>query len=375
MAIGLGVVALATGILIGWLFARSRSGPRLAQLETELKHHRNSAADFETLSGKTLDKAVAAAADRIGTLVKPIETSLDKVNKEVTELEKARSRDYGALTRGLTSLEQTTGSLATALRSPTVRGQWGELQLRNVVEAAGMLNYCDFREQTSVATERGVLRPDMIVRLPNGRQVVVDAKAVFQSLLDAEASTDQAERDRHLDDYVRQIREKVTALSRKSYWEQFSPTPDFVIMFIPGEGFYRTAIERDPSLIEVSPSQRVIIASPTTLITVLRSIALGWREAEVAENARVIEQLGRELYSRLATMTSHFAELGKSLDKAAQSYNKTVSSLERRVLVQARRFADHGVGADKPLPEPVPVETSAQLPQTIELAARTADAA
>jgi DNA recombination protein RmuC len=250
------------------------------------------------------------------------------------------------------------------------------MQLRNVVESAGMQKYCDFEEQASVTSEDGRLRPDLVVRLPGGRQVVVDAKVPLQALLDAEACTDPPDRERCLDDYVRHVRDHVAKLSQKAYWQQFSPTPDFVILFLPGEGFYRSAIERDPALLDLAPGQRVHIASPTTLITLLRAVAVGWREAEVAENARAIEKLGRELYERLATMTDHFATLGKRLDGAVQAYNQSVGSLERRVLVSARRFVEHGVGSDKELDPPAPIDRSTQPPQTVELpTVRAVDAA
>jgi DNA recombination protein RmuC len=369
MAVLIGILA---GAALGWLVARARLQPVIARLQAELSYSRDDTSRLEAFAGQTLDKAVAAATDRIGILVKPIEQSLQRVTTEVSELEKARGRDYGALMRGLSTLEQTTGSLATALRSPAVRGRWGELQLRNAVEAAGMLRYCDFLEQPSVTVDDGRLRPDMVVRLPGGRQVVVDAKASVQALLDAEHAADEAERERRLDDYVRHVRDHVAKLSRKGYWEQFSPTPDFVIMFLPGEGFYRAAIERDPSLIELAPGQRIHIASPTTLITLLRAIAVGWREAEVAENARAIERLGRELYERLATMAGHFTTLGKRLEGSVQAYNQAVGSLERRVLVSARRFVEHGVESDKQVDELAPIETVPQLPQTIELPTRAA---
>jgi DNA recombination protein RmuC len=204
----------------------------------------------------------------------------------------------------------------------------------------------------------------------------VDAKVPLQALLDAEACSEAADRERCLDDYSRHVRDHVAKLSQKAYWQQFSPTPDFVILFLPGESFYRSALERDPSLLELAPAQRVHIASPMTLITLLRAVAVGWREAEVADNARAIEKLGRELYERLATMTDHFADVGKKLDGAVQAYNRSVGSLERRVLVSARRFVEHGVGSDRELDAPAPIERSTQPPQTIELpAARTADAA
>jgi DNA recombination protein RmuC len=373
------ILGLALGALGAWLLARARAGAEIARLETELRHERDSAEALETrfrsISDATLDRAVTSVTQQVGSAVKPIGDALDKVNTQVAALENSRRQDYGALGQSVAALNKATSSLATALRSPNVRGNWGELQLRNAVEAAGMLKFCDFVEQTSVTTDDGRLRPDMLVRLPSGRQVVVDAKAVFEALLDAEAATDEETRQRHLERYASAIRERVAQLSRKSYWEQFTPAPDFVVMFIPGEGLYRAAIELDPSLIEASAAQRVVIASPTTLITLLRAIAVGWREAEVAENAREIEKLGRELYDRLATMTDHLATLGKRIDGAVQAYNQSVGSLERRVLVSARRFTEHGVGTDKTLDPPGPVTSSTQPPQTLELFDRTADAA
>jgi DNA recombination protein RmuC len=373
------LIGLALGAAVAALIVRAHSRAGLVRLETELRHERDAAAGlearFKSLSDSTVEQAVETASARIGTAVEPIGELLKNVSRELTELERARNRDYGAITTGLTTLTQTTGSLATALRTPSVRGRWGELQLRNAVEGAGMLRFCDFTEQTSAETDDGRLRPDAIVRLPAGRQVVVDAKAPLQALLDAEAAVDADERDRHLDTYVRHVREHVAKLSQKAYWQQFSPTPDFVIMFLPGEGFYRAAIERDPRLLELAPGQRVHIASPSTLITLLRAIAVGWREADVAENARAIERLGRELYERLATMTDHFVALGKRLDGSVQAYNQAVGSLERRVLVSARRFVDHGIETDKELAAPAPIELVAQPPQTAELPARAADAA
>ena len=396
-------VGLGLGSAVVFIWARER----LARADEALKHERASSTErlatldaakedlamrFKALSAETLERTVELAKGQFEQyrvsasqelqrrhqsfeeLVKPIKESLERVDGQVKTLEQSRRQDYGALNQQLQTLSATTGSLATALRSPSVRGRWGELQLRNTVEAAGMQKYCDFTEQTSVTTEDGRLRPDLIVRLPGGRQVVVDAKASLQALLDAELCTDPDAREKCLDDFARHVRDQVTKLSQKAYWQQFSPTPDFVILFLPGEGFYRTAIERDPSLLELAPKLNVHIASPTTLITLLRAIAVGWREAEVAENAQKIEQLGRELYDRIATMTDHFVNVGRRLDGAVQAYNQTVGSLEKRVLPQARRFVEHGVGTQKKLAEPPAITTSAELPQTIELPSR-ADAA
>jgi len=391
------IVGFALGAVLAWVVARSRSQVEVARLEAALEHERDVGADmatrFKALSAETLERTVelargqfeqyrASAAqelqrrhDSFEQLVKPIKESLERVDGQVKTLEESRREDYGALTAQMRALSHTAGSLANALRKPSVRGGWGEMQLRNAVEAAGMLKYCDFIEQASVTTDDGRLRPDMVVRLPGGHQVVVDVKVPLQALQEAEECVEAAERERCLDNYVRHVRDHVAKLSQKAYWQQFEPTPDFVILFLPGESFYRAAIERDPELLRFSPGQKVVIASPTLLITLLLTVAVCWREADVAENARAIEKLGRELYERLATMTGHFEAVGKRLDGAVQAYNQAVGSLERRVLVSARRFVEHGIGSDKAIDAPAPVDRATQPPQTIELPARTADAA
>jgi DNA recombination protein RmuC len=316
-------------------------------------------------------------------LVKPIKDSLEKVGTEVKSLEQSRRQDYGRLTEQLRSLTEIndrlrseTGSLVTALRAPAVRGRWGEMQLRRTVEAAGMLEYCDFTEQEMGGEEGRRLRPDLVVKLPGGRNVIVDAKTPLQALLDGlDDSLDDDARLAKMQDFKRHVRDHVSKLTAKGYWQQFTPTPDFVVMFLPGESFYRAAIEHDPELLDLHANARVIIASPTTLITLLRAIAVGWREEKVAESARAVSELGRDLYERLAVMVDHFATVGKRLDGAVQAYNQTVGSLERRVLVSARRFPEHGIGTDKHIAELMPVDKSTQQPQTIELPTRTADAA
>jgi DNA recombination protein RmuC len=258
-------------------------------------------------------------------------------------------------------------SLSTALRSSEVRGAWGQMQLRNAVETAGMLAYCDFREEVHVAAADGHrLRPDMVVRLPGGRTVVIDAKTPLKPLQDA-AAAPESEREAYFADYVRQVRTHAKQLSEKAYWQQFEDAPDYVLMFLPGEGFFRTAVERDPSLLELAGAQRVILVSPMMLITLLRTIACIWNDAKVAESARAVGELGRELYERLTTMTDHFVRLGDRLDGAVQEYNKTIGSLERRVLPSARKFTEHGIAPKKELQELAPVEIAAQPPQTVEL--------
>jgi DNA recombination protein RmuC len=340
---------------------------------------------FREMSAAALAQNNTSFLTLAETKLSPLTTTLAQFEQQARALEQSRQEAYARLTTqvgSLVSLQEqlrsATRSLSTALRAPATRGRWGEMQLRRTVEAAGMVEHCDFVEQSSTRDVDGkLLRPDLVVKLPGGRQVVVDAKAPLQALLDAlDETTSEEARKAKMGDFVRHVRDHVAKLNAKAYWQQFSPAPDFVVMFLPGESFYRAALEHDPSLLELHATSRVIVASPTTLITLLRAVAVGWREEKVAESARNVSELGRELYERLATMVDHFSTVGKRLDGAVQAYNQTVGSLERRVLVSARKFPEHGIGTDKQIVELAPVDKSTQQPQTIELPTRsTADAA
>jgi len=294
----------------------------------------------------------------VENLVTPIKTSLDKVDAQIQEIEKSRVLAYGSLTEQVRSLigsqeklQSETGKLVTALRAPNVRGRWGEIQLRRVVEIANMLPYCDFEEQVSVTTSDGRLRPDLVVKLPGGKNVVVDAKAPLQAYLNSLDAQDDDLRRTHLAQHARQIRDHMNKLSSKAYWEQFQPTPEFVVMFLPGETFFSAALESDPSLIEDGVADRVIFASPTTLIALLRAVSYGWTQEKLARNAQEISALGKELYERLFNYASHMESVGKSLDRAVDQYNKAVGSLESRVMVSARRFLELGPAVTNELPE------------------------
>ena len=295
-------------------------------------------------------------------LVEPIEHSLGQVSERLRELELARTEAYVSLTEQVANLRDTqellrdqTGNLVTALRAPAARGRWGELQLRRAIELAGMLRHCDFVEQPSVTTADGRLRPDVVVQLPGGKQVVVDAKVPMQAYLEAVEATDDTTRTRRLVDHARQLRNHVTQLSAKAYWEQFSPSPDFVVLFVPGDALLGAALEHDPSLLDDAAGMRVLLATPVTLIAVLRAVAMGWRQEALADNAREVCELGRELYKRLSVLGDHVGGVGRNLERAVDSYNRAVGSLESRVMVTARRFVDLDV-ADEALAPLDPVD-------------------
>ena len=327
---------------------------------------------YQTEARSDLEKREKAVAE----LVAPIRESLTKVDGQLQTLDRDRRRSQGELDQHLRSLTQSqeklraeTGALVAALRQPQTRGRWGEMQLRRVVEMAGMVAHCDFTEQTHVTDGEGRgLRPDLVVHMPGGRHVVVDAKAPLTSFLDAYEAADETQRALHLQNHARLLREHVRSLSSKSYWAQFSPAPDFVFLFLPGEHFLNAALEADPSLIEHGVNASVLIATPTTLIALLRAVGYGWQQEKMAESARQIGELGRELYDRVGKFGDHMGLVGKRLSSAVNAYNDAVGSLESRVLVSARKLADQGVTAGgREIGEVAPIDHAARALQAAEL--------
>ena len=306
-------------------------------------------------------------------LVSPLKEQLVRVDAQLLKLDQERRESRGQLNAQLRTLTESneklrteTGALVTALRKPNARGQWGQMQLRNVVELAGMVKHCDFLEQVSLGGDEASLRPDLVVRMPGGKRVMVDAKAPLQGVLDAYEARDEDERQQHLRDHARLLRRHVRTLSDKSYWSQLDSAPDFVVMFLPGEHLYGAALEADPTLIEDAMARRVLIATPTTLLAMLRAVAYGWQQERVTESAQAISELGRELHTRLVKLSGLLGTLGSRLNSAVRAYNETVGSYEARVLPGARRFAEHGAAS-----------SGRELPsiEQVTIAARSVEAA
>jgi len=326
--------------------------------------------EFQKLAQVDLDQRSKA----IGELVTPIGESLKSVDSKLQDLEKVRAEAYGALKNQLQSVAETqrllhteTSNLVRALRSPSVRGRWGEVQLRRVVELAGMAEHCDFTEQPVADVPESRVRPDLIVHLPAGKQVIVDAKVPLDAYLRALEAPDEATRASLLQEHARQVRDHMTKLAGKNYWIQFEHSPDHVVMFIPGEVFFFSALQHDPELIEYGVGKNVFVAGPTTLISLLRTVAYGWRQERIAENAQAISKNGRELYERIGTLADHFRDLGRGLTRSVEAYNEAMASLEKRVLPGARRFRELGAASGEDI-EPIEVvDRVTRQPQAPEL--------
>ena len=388
----LGLTALLAGAL-GWFLARLRASRRIAELETTLDLERRGTQEklgaldknFATLSQQALKENsqsflqlaneslkqfhALANADltqkekAIENLVKPLAEALAKTEQQVRQMEKERQEAYGSLTRHLQSMAETqqqlqgeTRNLVQALRRPEVRGQWGELALKRLAELAGMVEHSDFHEQVQIDTEEGRMRPDMVVRLPGGREIVVDAKTPLDAYLSAIEAPDLETRKKFLEQHARKVRERVKELAAKAYWDQFQNAPDFVVLFIPGEQFLGAALDVDRGLFEDALRQKIILATPANFVALLRTVAYGWRQEALAENAQEIRSVGEELYARLSVFSEHLTKLGKSLGMAVGDYNKAIGSYETKLLPGARKFVDMGVGGNRTLEPPEQVD-------------------
>lgn len=396
LVVALGV-GLAIGILLEWLFTRQRiqdQAINLARLEQQVSDQsvlsgereqllamvsNKLSGDFGDLAQRTMKansetflqlaeqnlKAQQQKADSVfeqrekavENIVKPIQDALKRSEAQITALEKARSQAYGGITEQLASmqsmasnLQSETRNLITALRRPEVRGQWGELTLRRLVEMAGMVEHCDFVEQASIRDDDGALiRPDLIIRMPDQRELVVDVKTPLDAYLSAVEASDDQERQKYLKRHAQKVQERINELARKSYWSQFKRSPEFVILFIPGDQFLSAALNENPELIDNALRQNIILATPTSFIALLKAVAYGWNQMSLAENAEQIRELAVELHGRVGVFSDHMAKVGKQLDGSVKAYNQAVGSLERNVLPGARKFIELGIPAKKPI--------------------------
>jgi DNA recombination protein RmuC len=382
-----GVIVLGAGLAIGYAVAATRYAAYKAKAEAGA----NLENTFKALAGDALkgnnQAFLELATQNLGRfqseakgdlekkqqafaeLIKPINEALKKTEDQIREIEKDRKESFGSITtqlklmsQGQQQLETETRNLVTALRRPEVRGRWGEMTLKRLAELAGMVDRCDFQEQVHTNTEDGALRPDMVIRLPDNRELVVDAKTSLDSYIAAIEAPDAQSRDAHLASHARKVRERIKELAGKHYWDQFKQSPDFVILFIPGDQFLSAALDREPNLIEEALRQKVMLATPTSFVALLKAVAYGWRQVALAENAEHIREHAEILHQRIATFAEHMERVGGALENSVEHFNNAVGSLERQVLPAARRFTELGVQSKKDMPELEPVETAVRIP-------------
>jgi len=405
------LAALAAGGSIGWFMASARERVKTAVAETQVAELRRNLTEqkalltdaesrlgdaframaaealaannqgFLTLATEKLDAArrdsdvaLASRQQAIDALVRPVRESLEKVDGKIQQIERERGQAYGQLTQLVRSMADTqerlhaeTGNLTRALRAPAVRGRWGEIQLKRVVEIAGMLEHCDFgQQQTLIGDDGGRLRPDLVVKMPGGRRVVVDAKVPLEAYLDAVETADDEERRERMSAHADQVRGHVLKLGAKSYWAGLDDTPEFVVMFLPSEAIYSAALEQAPSLIEEGVARKVLIATPTTLIALLQTVHFGWRQEKLADSARKISEQGRVLHDRLGTLVEHWSKLGGVLGRATEHYNAAVASFETRVIPAVRKLEELGAGSSKTVGDLDSVDTRPRPVRALE---------
>jgi DNA recombination protein RmuC len=384
-----GVVLVAAGFAIGYALAATRLGRYKAAADAAVELEKN----FKLLAGEALQRNNQAFLDlanqnlsryqaeakgelekkqqSFADLVKPISEALKKTEDQIREIEKERKESFGSIAshlklmaQGQQQLESETRNLVNALRRPEVRGRWGEMTLKRLAELAGMVDRCDFEEQLTTGSADAALRPDMVVHLPDNRELVVDAKTPLDSYISAIEAGTSEQRDTHLAAHARKVRERIKELAAKRYWDQFKTSPDFVILFIPGDQFLSAALDREPGLIEEALRQKVMLATPTSFVALLKAVAYGWRQVSLAENAERIREHAEILHQRIATFAEHMQKMGDALENSVQHFNNAVGSLERQVLPAARRFTELGVQSKKDMPDLEPIETAARLTDT-----------